>query len=181
MVNNLESPCRRLRREFLEQRFGDHPDFIRVRNSLDELDNEIAKESEVEQHVMGCYSEHLSKLNIVINRLSTDQIKERYADFKSELFSTSMMFFSSLSEQMKQYLGRVETRLRGLPTNMKRQFLNYMQDSWVEKMYPMLQRFIDMIDKVARRLGVDSYSVSLNYAFMEVGFSFKPDFSKDSS
>jgi len=45
----------------------------------------------------------------------------------------------------------------------------------------MLQKFIDVVDKVAKQLGVDSYSVSLNYAFMEVGFSFKPDFSKKSS
>ena len=61
---------------------------------------------------------------------------------------------------------------------MKRHLLNYMQDLWIEKVYPILQTLIDKIDNVAKQLGVDSYSVSLNYAFIEVSFSFKPLFKK---
>lgn len=177
-MNTLESACRRLRMEVMEQRFGDHPDFHRARFSLDQLSHEMDEELSEERRVIGCYSEHLDKLYKALSRLTTDEINERYAQLKSDLFSTSMAFFSSVSEQFKQYLRRAKARLRGLPTNMKRHLLNYMQELWIEKLYPMLQTFVDKIDNVAKQLGVDSYSVSLNYAFIEVSFSFKPLFKK---
>ena len=53
-----------------------------------------------------------------------------------------------------------------------------MQDLWIEKVYPIIQAFVNKLDNVARQLGVDSYSVSLNYAFIGVSFSFKPAFKK---
>lgn len=162
--------------KLIERRFGDHPGFRRAKASLDQLSPEVEDELRVEKEVMGCYGEHLDKLYDILNTLTTEQIRERYAQLKSDLFSTSMAFFSSVSEQLTQFLRRVRARLRGLPTNMKRHLLNYMRDWWIEKVYPMLQEFIDKIDEVAKLLGVDSYSISLNYAFISVGFTFKPIF-----
>jgi len=68
--------------------------------------------------------------------------------------------------------------LRGLPTDMKRNLLNYVRDWWVEKAYPMLQKFIDKIDGAAKLLGVDSYSVSLSFELIGGEFTFKPIFKK---
>jgi hypothetical protein len=45
-----------------------------------------------------------------------------------------------------------------------------------EKIYATLQSFVDKIDKVAKLLKVDSYSVELNLTFISVGFTFKPSF-----
>jgi hypothetical protein len=134
------------------------------------------EESKTERLITNCYSKHLDRLHDVLNTLTTDQITERYAQLKSDLFSTSMAFFSSISEQLGQYLRRVKAQLRALPANMKRHLLSYMQDLWIEKVYPIIQAFVSKLDDVARQLGVDSYSVSLNYAFIEVSFSFKPAF-----
>ena len=131
-----------------------------------------------EKEIMGCYGEHLDQLHRVLDTLTTDQIRERYAQLKSDLFSTSMAFFSSVSEHLTQYLRRVRARLRGLPTDMKRYLLNYMRDWWIEKAYPMLRKFIDRIDGVAKLLGVDSYSISLSFALIGVEFTFKPIFKK---
>jgi len=164
--------------ELMEHRYGDYPGFRRARSSLDRLSPEVEKELKTEKEMMGCYGEHLHGLSSVLNTLTTDEISERYAQLKSDLFSTSMAFFSSVSEQLTQFLRRVRARLRGLPTDMKRHLLNYMRDWWIEKIYPMLQGFVDKIDDVATRLGVDSYSVSLDYAFISVGFTFKPTFKK---
>ena len=164
--------------EIMEHRYGDYPGFRRARASLDRLSPEVEKELKIEKEVMSCYGEHLYRLSSVLNTLTADQISERYAQLKSDLFSSSMAFFSSVSEQLTQFLRRVRIRLRGLPTDMKRHLLNYMRDWWIEKIYPMLQGFVDKIDDVAKRLGVDSYSVSLDYAFISVGFTFKPTFKK---
>jgi len=164
--------------ESMEQRYGDHPGFRRAKASLDQLSYEAEKELKIEKDVMGCYGEHLDSLHRVLNTLTDEQISERYAELKSNLFSTSMSFFSSVSEQLTLFLRRATAQLRGLPTDMKRHLLNYMRDWWIEKIYPMLQKFIDKIDDVAKLLGVDSYSVSLNYAFISVGFTFKPIFKK---
>ncbi len=178
VVINLESSCRYVRMELMEYRYGDNPGFRRARASLDQLSPEVEEELRTEKEVMGCYGEHLDRLSSVLNRLTTDQIGEQYAQLKSDLFSTSMAFFSSVSEQLTQFLRRVRVRLRGLPTDMKRHLLNYMRDWWIEKIYPMLQGFVDKLDDLAKRLAVDSFSVSLNYAFISVGFTFKPTFKK---
>lgn len=131
-----------------------------------------------EEELMGCYREHLDKLSYFLSKSTVNQISEKYADLKSDFFSTSMAFFSSISEQLTQYLTRVRMRLRGLPADMKASLLGYMRDLWIEKIYPRLQGFIDKLDKVAKLLGVDTYSVSLDYAFISVSFTFKPTFQK---
>jgi uncharacterized protein YPO0396 len=164
--------------EFIERRYGNHPDFRRVKDSLDRLSRQVEEELNIEKDVLGCYGEYLDKLHNLLNTMTADQISERYAELKSDLFSTSMAFFSSISEQLTQFSRRVSMRLRRLPTDMKRYLLNYMRDWFIGKVYPMLQSFIDKVDYVAKQLGVDSYSVSLNYAFISVGFTFKPLFKK---
>jgi len=162
--------------EMMESRYGDDSRFRRVRASLDSFSQEFESELGLEKELIGCYGEHLDNLHSFLNKATVDQISERYARFKSDFFSTSMAFFSSLSEQLAQYMKRVSMRLRRLPADMKASLLNYMRDLWIEKIYPMLQGFMDKIDKVAKLLKVDSYSVSLDYAFISVSFTFKPVF-----
>ena len=111
-VISLESRCRHIRMELMEYRYGDHPGFRRARASLDRLSPEVENELKTEKEIMGCYGEHLHRLSSVLNTLTTDQISERYAQLKSDLFSTSMAFFSSISEQLTQFLRRVRFRLR---------------------------------------------------------------------
>lgn len=172
----MESPCRHVRRELIQSRFGEDPVIRRVTDSLDQLSDKVDEELSVEKEIAGCYGEHLDRLGNMLNRLTIGQISEKYSKLKSDLFSTSMAFFSSVSEQLTQYLRRVKARLRGLPTDVKRHLLNYMRDLWIEKAYPMIQAFVDKMDTVAKLLRVDSYSVSLDIAFISVGFTFKPKY-----
>jgi hypothetical protein len=164
--------------ELIKSRYGDHPDFDRILESLDMLSHQTEEELQAEKKILSCYGEHLDKVCAVLNTLTTEQIAERYAELKSDLFSTSMAFFSSISEQLTRFLKRVKMRLRGLSADIKVHLLNYMRDWWIEKIYPVIQYFIDKIDAVAKLLGVDSYSVSLNYAFITVGFTFKSTLKK---
>jgi hypothetical protein len=164
--------------ELIKSRYGDHPDFDRIIESLNRLFRQNEEELQIEKKVLSCYGEHLDKVCAVLNTLTTEQIAERYAELKSDLLSTSMAFFSSISEQLTQFLKRVQMRLRGLSADMKVHLLNYMRDWWIEKIYPVIQSFIDKIDAVAKLLGVDSYSVSLNYAFITVEFTFKSTLKK---
>jgi hypothetical protein len=164
--------------EFMEHRYREHPGFSRAKASLEQLSGQVEEELSVEKEIMGCYAEHLDRLNRVLNIMTADQIAMKYAEFKSDLFSTSMAFFSSISELLTQFLRRVRVILRGLPTDMKRYLLNDRLDWWIEKVYPMIQNFIDKLDNVAKRLEVDNYSVSLNFTFISVGFTFKPTFKR---
>jgi len=169
----LDSPCRHVRMEAIETRYKDHPRFWRARESLERLSIEVEEELQTEQRVMDCYGDHLNQLHDSLLLLSEKQIRERYSQLKSDIFSTSMAFFSSISEQLSRFERRVKSRLRDLPADLKTQLLNYMRDWWIQRAYPMLQEFIDKLDRVAKLLGVESYQISLNYPFISVSFTFK--------
>lgn len=173
---SLETRCRYERMRLMERRFGDDVKFRRVMASLNQLSDEVAEDLSSEEEITRCYGKHLDRLGSKLNKLTIDQISERYSEMKSELFSTSMAFFSSLSDQFTQYLKRVKARLRGLPADAKRHLLNYMRDFWIEQAYPMIQAFVDRMDSVAKLLRVDSYSISLDIAFISIGFAFKPEY-----
>lgn len=175
---SLESRCRHERMKLMERRFGDNDKFRRVMTSLNQLSDRVAEELSGEEEVTWCYGENLDRLGRALSNLTIGQIGERYSQLKSQLFSTSMAFFSSLSEQLTQYLKRVKARLQGLPTDAKRHLLNYMRDWWIEKAYPTIQAFVDKMDHVARLLRVDSYSVSLDISFISVSFTFKPEYER---
>jgi len=162
--------------QMMERRYGDDPGFRRARTSLDSFYQDYQRELGFEKELIGCYGEHLDNIQMSLSRTTESSINERYAEFKSDFFSTSMAFFSSISDQLTQYMKGVGMRLRRLPAEMKTSLLNYMRDLWIERIYPTLQSFIDKIDKVAKALKVDTYSVSLEYAFISVSFSFKPVF-----
>lgn len=173
---SLETRCRRERVELMERRYRNDEKFHHVMTSLNRLTEEVAEEIRDEEEVTRCYSEHLDWIGARLSDLTISQISEKYSELKSELFSTSMAFFSSLSDHLKQYLKRVKARLQGLQPDAKRHLLNYMRDWWIEKAYPMIQAFVDKMDRVAKRLRVDSYSVSLDIAFISVSFTFKPEY-----
>jgi hypothetical protein len=173
----LESPCSALRMETMKRRYGGDPRFHRALNYIAVSSEELEKETRVERGLIGCYGENLDRIDSLLRKMPAEQIGEKYADLKAELFTTSMAFFSSLSEQLTQLMKKMSLKLRGLPSEMKTSVLNYMRDLWIEKIYPSLQSFVDKIDGVAKLLKVDSYSVELNFAFINIGFTFKPSFS----
>lgn len=173
----MESPCKALRMETIKRRFGKDPRFRRALDYIYGLSQELEEETVMEREMIGCYGQSLDRLGSLLRKIPTEQIGEKYAELKAELFSTSMAFFSSLSEQLTQYMKKASLKLRGLPSEMKVSLLNYVRDLWIEKIYPTLQSFVDKIDKVAKLLKVDSYSVELNWSFISVGFTFKPSFS----
>lgn len=169
----MDSRCRQLRIEVMEQKYGNNPTFSRTRNSLEQLSQETIADLENEQMVLGCYGRHLEQLNETLSLLTIDKIKEQYSKLKSDIFTTSMAFFSSFSDQLMQFEKRVNTRLRGLPTEMKTQFLGYMRDLWLEKAYPILRTFVDKLDNVAKLLKVEHYLISFNFGLIGIEFEFK--------
>jgi len=162
--------------ETMKRRYGDDPRFRRALDCVYGSSEEIEEETRVERDLIGCYGENLDRIGSLLRKIPAEQIGEKYADLKAELFSTTMAFFSSLSEQLTQLMKKMSLKLRGLPSEMKTSLMNYMRDLWIEKIYPSLQSFVDKIDRVAKLLKVDSYSVELNLAFINVGFTFKPSF-----
>jgi len=144
---------------------------------LHQLYDEAGSELESGKPLIDCYGQQLDRLSDVLSKFPSEKIDERYAELKSYFFSTTMAFFSSFSEQMTQFLRKAKMRLRNLPTQMKDSLVTLVRDFWIEKAYPLLQSFIDKIDSVAKKLKVDTYSVSLNLAFINVSFAFKPTFS----
>ena len=173
----MESPCRNLRMKTMKRRYGEDPLFQRALEHVYSLSEELGEETVLERDLIGCYGQNLDRLDSMLKRTPPEQIGEKYAELKAELFSTSMAFFSSLSEQLTQFMKRASQKLRGISSEMKTSLLNYVRDLWIEKIYPTLQLFVDKIDKVAKLLKVDSYSVELNLTFISVGFTFKPSFS----
>lgn len=156
----------------MKRRYGGDPRFNRALDRIHTLSKELVEEIAIERDLISCYGQNLDRLNSLLRKIPTEQIGEKYAEFKAELVSTSMAFFSSLSEQLTQHIKKASLKLRGLPSEIKTSLLNWMRDLWIEKIYPTLQSFVDKIDKVAKLLKVDSYSVELNLAFISVGFTF---------
>jgi hypothetical protein len=172
----LESKCRALKIEDMQRRFGDDPHFPHALDLLKMTLNELDERAQSNGKLLSCYGENLDRIRDLITKTSTEQIGARYAAFKAQLFTNSMAFFSSLSEQMTQVLKRFASRMRGYSSEMKTSFVNFMRDTLTEKIYPILQSFVDKIDSVAKLLKVDTYSVGLNLSFINVGFTFKPSF-----
>ncbi|MCJ7635595.1 hypothetical protein MUP77_24795 [Candidatus Bathyarchaeota archaeon] len=169
----MESRCRQIRMEVMEQKYANNPAFHRAKESLEELTREVMADFDKEQIVLGCYGKHLDQLTDTLNFLTMERIREQYAKLKSDVFSTSMAFFSSFSEQLVQFEKEAKARLRGLPREMKTQLLGYIRDWWIENAYPTLQTFVDKLDNVAKLLRVEHYSVSLNFGLIGVEFEFK--------
>ena len=174
----MESRCRESRIRSLENQYGDDPRFRKAMQIVNRLYEEARSELESEKPLMDCYGQRLDLLGDVLNRFTGERIESNYAELKSDFFSTSMAFFSSFSEQMTQFLRKAKMSLRHLPTHMKTSLVNLLRDFWIEKAYPLLQSFVDKIDSVAKKLKVDSYSVSMDIAFINVSFAFKPTFSQ---
>jgi RNAse (barnase) inhibitor barstar len=173
----LESRCRESRLRSLENKYGNDPRFKKAMQIVYRLYDEASSELEYEKPLMDCYGQRLDMLRDILSKATSERVELEYARLKSDLFSTSMAFFSSFSEQMTQFLRKAKMSLRNLPTQMKTSLVNLLRDFWIEQAYPLLQKFVDKLDVLAKKLKVDSYSVSMDIAFINVSFAFKPAFS----
>jgi len=164
---------RRLRRA--EEEYRGDPGFERgyrvFQRAISEAESELEEDSETAR----CYNESIQEVGERIRGFTDVQLKEESPALKSELLTANMQFFSFVSDKLTELTERVKNTLRPvkMPRRLKRLFLRFAIEMFMERLSRLISAFLRGLESTAKRLGALSFAITLNYAFVEVSFTFE--------
>jgi len=167
--------CYEDRLKKIERRYREHPNFERAYSVFRRVSEEADAELEEDRETVDCYAENLQQIGNRINAYSAQQLERESASLKSELLAANTQFFSFISDKLAELTEKMRDSLRPIrvPRRLKWLLLNVAKEMFMDRMSQLISKFIGLFEKVARKIGAVTFSVTLNYAFLQVSFEFE--------
>jgi hypothetical protein len=135
-----------------------------VSKALQDVDEDIS--------LVDCHSKSVTSLNQKIVEMSKEELRQQTPRLQSELFTMNLMFTSSLSQLHDAFLERVKAHLRPFPRRLKEQLLVGVEQNILHRLIPMIERYLEGVQDIAQRIGVESYSISIGIGIIQFTFTF---------
>jgi hypothetical protein len=159
----------------IRRRYREYPNFDRAYSVFRRVSEETEAELEEDREMVDCYAESLQQVGQRISAYSPEQIEKESAMLKSELLTVNTQFFSFISDKLTELTEKMKNSLRPIrmPRRLKWLLLNVAKEMFIDRLSQLISRFIGLLEKVAKKMGALSFAITLNYAFLQVSFTFE--------
>ena len=161
--------------KYVERRMTSYDDETskRAKKAFDSALKEVDERYERDSELFDCYSRSFK----IFSTLSDSQLQERKTDIESKMITTNLQFFSLVSNWIDSGVDRVYNSLRPL-RGVGRELKNLLRDAAKERILGLLERaisrFLEELRRIAARLHVESYSIGLSVAVVQLSLTFRP-------
>jgi hypothetical protein len=161
---------RKLRR--LSKRESERGEPTNFNQIIERAVSKALQDVEEDSGLVDCYAEAVASLNDRAVRLSEAELKAQMPKLQSELFTMNFMFASSLSRLHDVFLERVKAHLSLRPKRLKDKLLVGVEQYILQRLLPIVERYLKAVQDAAQRIGLESYSISIGGVGLQFTLTF---------
>lgn len=148
----------------------------RAEDEYKHVSEEIESRFQKERIIFDCHSHRLMSLDDSISLLSEQELASKRGSLRSEVFIANLQFFSSVADFLDSAIERGKAGFRPLKKVSKRLkllFTSALREKILTLLQDTINKFLGLLDDIAKKLHVDSYSIGISAAFIQLGLTFK--------
>jgi hypothetical protein len=142
------------------------------RDFVDMAVRKALEDIEPDKDLLKCYSQRITEMSERVTGLSEENLDQERARLQSEITTWSYAVSNCISEMVQRFKRQVIAHLPRPHIPGLKYMLLGVEDKLLKILEPILTKFHEELKNVAKRLGLQNYSISIGVGIVQFTFTF---------